>query len=87
MNNSPASESTLSERVRWARERLGMSARAVSEAADIAPALVGMIERDAVKNPRGETVAALARALGVNAGWLLTGDGPALPTDITTAAR
>ena len=66
---------TLRERLEYARRLRNLSRRALSLKAGVAQALVGQIERGARSDPYGSTVAALAAALGVDAGWLLTGDG------------
>lgn len=73
--------STLVERMRIAQAHAGLSEREWSVKANLSPGAVqsivkrrnGSIETGA----RTSTVTALARAAGVDAGWLATGLGPA----------
>ncbi len=79
-----AENKTLAERLRWARTQLHspldpakpMSARDLANCADVADALIGMIERGDVKNPQPGTLTSIAGALGITLDWLMTGRGP-----------
>lgn len=72
---------TLAERVEWIlkhRRRpdgTRWSQRALSEAAGMSPAVVGMLRRGDTKDVRGETLRHLAAAAGVSLAWLATGKG------------
>lgn len=72
---------TLAARLRSARRKTNLSARALSLRAGISHALVGMIERGSVTNPRGETLRKLAATLGVSLAWLMTGDEESRPSN------
>ena len=79
---------TIANRLRWAREQTGLSARALSVLVEASPALVGLIERGDVESPRLETLSALADALGTTVGWLLAGEGePPTPEAILAAVE
>lgn len=84
---------TVADRIRWILETRGLSARALSKRAGLADGHVSMILRGLVgKGVTAETLAQIARAGGVNAGWLATGEGSALdaphdPAPYTTPDR
>lgn len=59
-------------RLQHAREAMGLSRRALSEKAGLATSIVAQIERGVIRSPRGETIVALANALGMPAGELLS---------------
>ena len=65
--------SNLAERLREARERVGMSARELDGKADITPGHTTAIEKGLRRAPSVETVRVLADALGVSLDWLVTG--------------
>ena len=67
---------TFGFRLREARERAGLSARALSLKAGLAPGHVGTIEGNPDTGPTLSTAAALAEALGVRLEWLASGSGP-----------
>lgn len=68
---------TLAERLKWAREQTGMSARALDKLAHLHGGHTTLIETRRRKRPDSETVRALARALGVSLDWLIDGNGMA----------
>lgn len=67
--------SEISKRILRARTALGLSARGLSLAAGLSDGFVAQIERGTIKNPGVNVIVALAKALGVDVGWLLTGEG------------
>lgn len=71
MTDSPVSG--LAERLREARERAGLSARALDEKAGITPGHTTLIESGRRESPAVETIRKLAEALGVSIDWLVTG--------------
>ncbi len=81
----------LAERLREARERLGLSARALDEKADITAGHTALIESGRREHPAVETVRKLAAALDVSLDWLVTGTdradatGPQLAVSTTVA--
>lgn len=60
--------------MRMARSYAGLSARGLSALAGLAPSHVNLIETR-VENVGAQTVASLARVLGVTTDWLITGKG------------
>lgn len=78
---------TLAERLRYAREKRRLSARALSRRAHISAAMVGLIERGTTDDPKGSTIKALAAALGVTTDWLLTGEGDGPTADEEPARK
>lgn len=68
------SPKTLAERLRWARERAGHSARGLDNLAKITPGHTTLIESGRRADPSGKTLGALALALGVTVDWLLRGE-------------
>lgn len=84
--------SGLAVRLREARERVGLSARALDEKAAITPGHTTLIESGRRESPAVETIRKLAAALGVSIDWLVTGEergsGPiADPDDTGDAIR
>lgn len=77
--------SGLAERLREARERAGLSARALDEKAEITAGHTALIESGRRESPAVETIRKLAAALDVSIDWLVTGaereSGHALPAD------
>jgi len=67
-------ESTFGERLRTRRIAKGISAKELDRRSGLHEGHVAMIERGDRKNPNGETVVKLARALECDLVWLLTGD-------------
>lgn len=78
--------STVGARITYARELAGLSRHGLSLKAGVAQALVGQIERNPKADPYASTIRALAKTLGVEPGWLLTGEG-VMPTVRSMAAR
>lgn len=67
--------STLAERIRWILDNRPYSAQALSTRAGLAPGHVGHFLHNRVKNPRRDTIAAIAVAAGVSVWWLVDGTG------------
>jgi transcriptional regulator with XRE-family HTH domain len=61
----------LGERVHVLRRRLGWTQRELSEAANVNLNNIARIERSEIRDPGGQTVARLAKALGTTADYLL----------------
>ena len=61
----------LGERVHLLRRRLGWTQRELAEAAKINLNNLARIERSEIRDPGGQAVARLARALGTTADYLL----------------
>lgn len=70
-------ETTFRQRLRIAREVRGYSAVELSTKAGLGRNVVGQVERDPNANPGLKTIAKLAAALDVDAGWLTSGTVPA----------
>lgn len=64
---------TLAERLRWARERNGLMRNALDEKAGLSEGHTALIERGERENPSADTASKLAKALGVDLGWLVNG--------------
>lgn len=64
----------ISDRLRWARDRSGLSHRALSAKAKVSPGTISGLE-NGHHVPRTDVVAKLARVLGVTPCWLAYGDG------------
>ncbi len=73
---------TVSGRLRYARESRGFSARALSKAAGLNPGHVTVLEGRENARIWPETITALAKALDVDAAWIMFGKGtpPPAPT-------
>lgn len=67
---------TLAERLRWAREASGLTARRLDKMAELTAGHTTAIEAGRRIDPSVSTVASLATALAVPLDWLATGDGP-----------
>jgi transcriptional regulator with XRE-family HTH domain len=61
----------LGERVHLLRRRLKWTQRELSEAADVNLNNIARIERSEIRDPGGQTVARLAKALGTTTDFLL----------------
>ena len=61
----------LGERVHLLRRRLGWTQRELGELAKINPNNVARIERSDIKDPGGQLIARLAKALGTSTDYLL----------------
>ncbi len=69
---------TIAERVRWAREKRGLSCAALDEIADLSCGHAASIESGRRESPSAATVSKLAYALEVDIAWLING-GARLP--------
>ncbi|MDP9368858.1 MAG: helix-turn-helix domain-containing protein [Chloroflexota bacterium] len=69
------------ERLRRARERIGLGQRDLAAAAGVGVATVARLELDQT-HPRPVTVRRLAVALGVRVPWLVIGEEPMLEEGI-----
>ena len=77
---------TMGQRLHWAREAAGVSARELDRLAGKTPGHVGLIEaRDS--DATGKTLAAYAAVLGLSLDWLIVGDKDRAPRveDMTVA--
>jgi len=63
----------IGERVRWARERRGLSCAAVDEIADLSCGHTASIESGRRESPSVVTISKLACALRVDLVWLING--------------
>ena len=61
----------LGERVHLLRRRLGWTQRELSEAATVNLNNIARIERSEIRDPGGQTIARLAKALGTTTDYLL----------------
>jgi phage repressor protein C with HTH and peptisase S24 domain len=68
-------QSSLGDRVKRAREALGLSQQAL--ASKVGVSLTTIQNYEGGKFPKGEHAVSLARSLGCTIDWLLTGEGPA----------
>lgn len=64
---------TMAVRLRDARERAGLSARALDERAGITPGHTSLIETGRRESPSVDTVRKISEALGVSLDWLIAG--------------
>jgi len=69
--------STLAERLKWAREAAGLTARKLDRLANLTAGHTTAIEAGRRADPSMSTVTALADALRVPLEWLASGDGTA----------
>ncbi len=67
---------TVGARVRQARDRLNWEQQDLSDRSKVPIQTLKDIERGKTKAPRAKTLNALAEALGVEAGFLRTGEDP-----------
>lgn len=65
---------TLAKRLRYARERIGLSQSELARRASVRPQTVQFIEGGRVRRPG--SLVELAKALSVRPEWLLLGEGP-----------
>lgn len=65
---------TIAERLKEARDDLGLTQPALAEKAGVSQGTIGNIEAGLRKRPRD--LLAIAAALGVNPGWMESGKGP-----------
>lgn len=72
----PGRDSTVRDRIEWARLRLGMRKSGLAAAIDASPSRVSEWTRGADPvTPKAESLQVLAEALGVDVGWLSHGYG------------
>lgn len=64
---------TIGDRVKWTRNKRGLTCAAVDEIADLSCGHTASIEAGRRENPSAQTIGKLASALRVDAGWLLGG--------------
>jgi transcriptional regulator with XRE-family HTH domain len=68
---------TLGDRLRWARERIGMSAAQLGRDAEYQGSTsIYRIEVGQTKSPRTDVLTRIARVLGVRVEWLVDGSLP-----------
>ena len=65
----------VGERLRWARDRRAWTQEDLFRASGVQIVTISRIENRRIGRPRQSTVRRLAAALGVDPGWLLTGEG------------
>lgn len=75
---------TISDRLKAARAAIGLTQKEVAAQSGVSARGYQGYE-DGRSVPGGEAIAGLVR-LGINANWLLTGDGPMLLKDLVAAA-
>ncbi len=66
---------TVGERLRWTRDRHAWTQEDLARASGVPIVTISRIENRRIDRPRQSTVRRLADALGVDPGWLLTGEG------------
>ena len=64
---------TIGERLRWAREKRGLSCASLDEIADLSCGHTASIEGGRRETPIAVTVSKLASALNVDLTWLING--------------
>jgi transcriptional regulator with XRE-family HTH domain len=74
----------LARRVKVLREAAGMSQQQLAMSAGLSMSMIGLIEQGQRENPRGQTLLAIAKALGVTVDALLTDAGQA---EVTPAKK
>jgi transcriptional regulator with XRE-family HTH domain len=81
-SSTPPELLTLPGRLRYARERAGLTGAALAEKAGIAPAQISRYENsERLTGVEAATIIRLAHALGVPVGWLAADEGhlPPIP--------
>lgn len=77
---------TLAERIREAIQHSGKSQAQIATDTGKSPGAVTQWLDGSTKSLRADTAAALERATGYNAAWLVTGKGPKLATNVPNVA-
>lgn len=80
--SEPLGSLCVGQRLKLARDKRGLTMAELGDRAGVGASTVNVIEKGN-KQPRGDTVEKLARALGVSRCWLAYGDGQ--PPDWTEA--
>lgn len=75
---------TLAARVKKLRETLGWTQQQLADAANVSQSMIGNIESGARAQPR--KLPQLAKALGVTAEYLSSGEGPERPYNLSDPA-
>lgn len=74
---------TLPSRLKYARERIGMTGVALAQASGLDPAQISRFEKaERLTGVEAATLIKLARALGVPVGWLAADEGTLPPAPI-----
>ena len=73
---------TLGDRVRYARELVGMNAAEFSRALKLGRAAISKMEKNQTKTIKLETALAIQKVAGVSASWVLTGTEPVMHTQV-----
>lgn len=73
---------SIAERLKWARERLGLSQQQVAEVAKVTQGTIANIESGLRRNPR--ELIAIARAVRLEPLWLKEGTGPRESANVQT---
>lgn len=81
MIDSTLSQTTLAERLKWARNEANFSQSSIASVIGVTKAAISQIETGLTKNLNDVSVFLIADALGVSARWLATGIG--LPDDVS----
>lgn len=76
---------TFAERLKFARQLTGLSARRLAELAGVSPGYPGHLETGRRQNPPSAALSDIARVLGTTMDWLLNGVGAA-PTEAGSKA-
>lgn len=66
--------STFGERLKLARADCGMTQQELAERSGVNRVTIANLERGDVDSPRALTARRLAAALGIDTGWLMTGN-------------
>jgi transcriptional regulator with XRE-family HTH domain len=77
---------TFAERLKFARQLTGLSARRLAELAGVSPGYPGHLETGRRQNPPSAALSDIARVLGTTMDWLLNGVGEAPTEEAAKAA-
>lgn len=78
---------TFAERLKHARDRRGLTQRALSEAAGMKPSYVAQAEVGGIEKPSHQAMLGLAKGLRVPLEWLFDGSGPEPEWDAPASER
>ncbi len=81
--NASADTESFASRLKATRMARGLSQQELADAADMSQTAIGHLEHG--RNKRSRESAKLAAALGVNEGWLVTGQESASPSELQNA--